>query len=282
MKNMLLAWIGVVLLTGFGYHSASAAVIASRYNSTARAHTNFDNNTSANDPVSSSSSAGWPNSSSGFLQSSAEASGLNLTGSSARFASVAPIANAIIATESSFSVPVEVKVAGSGNLRFSWNGQLDVFSERSGNASYNIFSNTANNPGDFSGSFPGTSLTGNNAERVRENDSITQLFPQNSLSFDGYKSIFWHFDTNDVGKIFTVNFTAQTRVDYNDLTATILGDEAPAGTLLGRSSIAANLLFGENGVLAPVVTAVPIPAAIWLFGSALLGLFGFNKRKISL
>jgi hypothetical protein len=41
------------------------------------------------------------------------------------------------------------------------------------------------------------------------------------------------------------------------------------------ASISANLLFGDNGVLAPVgVTTVQIPAAVWLFG--------FNKHKVSL
>lgn len=30
------------------------------------------------------------------------------------------------------------------------------------------------------------------------------------------------------------------------------------------------------------VSTVPVPAAVWLFGSALLGLFGINKRKVSL
>jgi len=29
------------------------------------------------------------------------------------------------------------------------------------------------------------------------------------------------------------------------------------------------------------VSPVPVPAAIWLFGTALIGLVGFNKRKAS-
>ena len=27
------------------------------------------------------------------------------------------------------------------------------------------------------------------------------------------------------------------------------------------------------------ISAVPVPAAIWLFGTAILGLVGFNRRK---
>lgn len=31
----------------------------------------------------------------------------------------------------------------------------------------------------------------------------------------------------------------------------------------------------------PPPSAVPVPAAVWLFGSAIVGLFGFNRRKIA-
>jgi hypothetical protein len=31
--------------------------------------------------------------------------------------------------------------------------------------------------------------------------------------------------------------------------------------------------------ISPVVSAIPVPAAIWLFGSGLLGLIGFSRRK---
>ena len=36
---------------------------------------------------------------------------------------------------------------------------------------------------------------------------------------------------------------------------------------------------GINVASAPNVSAVPVPAAAWLFGSALLGFFGFSRRK---
>jgi hypothetical protein len=35
----------------------------------------------------------------------------------------------------------------------------------------------------------------------------------------------------------------------------------------------------RDAVIAPVPAAVPVPAAIWLFGTALIGLIGFGKRK---
>jgi hypothetical protein len=41
-----------------------------------------------------------------------------------------------------------------------------------------------------------------------------------------------------------------------------------------------NLLYGQTlGTIQ--VNAVPIPAALWLFGSGLLGLLGFRKRVLS-
>jgi hypothetical protein len=32
--------------------------------------------------------------------------------------------------------------------------------------------------------------------------------------------------------------------------------------------------------ISPTVSAVPVPGAIWLFGSAIVGFFGFNRKKI--
>jgi len=34
-----------------------------------------------------------------------------------------------------------------------------------------------------------------------------------------------------------------------------------------------------SGSISPVVSTVPIPAAVWLFGSGLLGLVGVARRK---
>ena len=44
------------------------------------------------------------------------------------------------------------------------------------------------------------------------------------------------------------------------------------------STIAANCTF-VSGDLCPTVAAVPVPAAVWLFGSGLLGLVGVARRK---
>jgi hypothetical protein len=48
-------------------------------------------------------------------------------------------------------------------------------------------------------------------------------------------------------------------------------------TVQDGNIIAAGLI--DYGQQAANVGAVPVPAAVWLFGSALLGLVGFNRRK---
>ncbi len=48
---------------------------------------------------------------------------------------------------------------------------------------------------------------------------------------------------------------------------------------LNEQYIALNYLGSDNHGVMLVRTPVPIPAAVWLFGSGLLGLIGFSKRK---
>ncbi len=45
-------------------------------------------------------------------------------------------------------------------------------------------------------------------------------------------------------------------------------------SILGNDSVTLNIL-----VEAVSPTVVPVPAAIWLFGTALIGMFGYNKRS---
>ena len=47
---------------------------------------------------------------------------------------------------------------------------------------------------------------------------------------------------------------------------------------LGSGMYGTRITLGLNGN-DPVLQAVPVPAAIWLFGSGLIGLFGFARRK---
>jgi hypothetical protein len=283
MNNKLLGLIGIIVLNGAGYNTASAVVVNTpQYNSLARAHTVIDNNISENDPVSSTSSAAWPSASSGFLQANATASGLSLNSSSigiVKSAGAPPLptnGNQTLA-QSKFVIPVEVTAAGFGSLTFSWNGTLDYHTDVSGSAFYSINGSTTDNPGDFVSAGPANP----NSPNAAKNGSLGPNSAQDSLAFNEQQSVFWDFQADDIGKVFNVNFDARAILNINNLEEAL--GAGTAGALVGGATISASLLFGSNGVLAPVgVTAVPIPAAVWLFGSALLGLFGINKRKVSL
>ena len=76
-------------------------------------------------------------------------------------------------------------------------------------------------------------------------------------------------------------------VSHTIATSTLAGFGNPAGSSFFRSSVA-NLPFaptcdsedviGIDGC-STTVPAVPVPAAVWLFGSALIGLAGFVRRR---
>ncbi len=55
----------------------------------------------------------------------------------------------------------------------------------------------------------------------------------------------------------------------------------PAGELVDKTIINRNWATSVHGrpVASFLVSSVPVPAAVWLFGSGLLGLIGFSKRK---
>jgi hypothetical protein len=281
MNNKLLGLIGIIVLNGAGYNTASAVVVTTpQYNSFARAHTVIDNNISENDPVSSTSSAAWPSASSGFLQANATASGLSLNSSSigiVKSAGAPPLPTTLNTTQSQsqFVIPVEVTAAGFGSLTFSWSGMLDYFSDTNGSANYRITGSTTDNPGDF--------VSGNptNSASFIKVGQISPSSAQDSHTFNEQQAIFWEFQADDIGKIFNVSFAAKADIFLSNPDEVL--SAGTAGALAAGATISADLLFGSNGVLAPVgVTAVPIPAAVWLFGSALLGLFGINRRKVSL
>ena len=76
-------------------------------------------------------------------------------------------------------------------------------------------------------------------------------------------------------------FTAGTIVS-GSLTLTGLGifdptDEATLELVSGFDNNAVDWARSEAGTMA--VSPVPVPAALWLFGTALIGLVGFGKRR---
>lgn len=54
---------------------------------------------------------------------------------------------------------------------------------------------------------------------------------------------------------------------------------ASANGISGFSLFSSNQIEGNTAIDNVIVTAVPVPAAVWLFGSGLLGLFGVAGRR---
>lgn len=71
--------------------------------------------------------------------------------------------------------------------------------------------------------------------------------------------------------------------DVSSLTSGDLGAELYLGSYLGGTTLyvalAADLINSNAMDLDFSVQAVPVPAAVWLFGSALMGLVGISRRK---
>jgi hypothetical protein len=60
--------------------------------------------------------------------------------------------------------------------------------------------------------------------------------------------------------------------------ATLYGATANGGTGILQTYNFGSIEVTSNGTL-EAVTAVPLPAAVWLFGSGLLGLAGIGRRR---
>jgi hypothetical protein len=98
------------------------------------------------------------------------------------------------------------------------------------------------------------------------------------------------FAGDDIGQS---SFTSPFRSDINNMGTPLIPNQAILGTI---DTLFATLVYGDDvfavdnlyvayggdvrvyGQFAGV-SAAPIPAAIWLFGTALIGLVGFSKRK---
>jgi hypothetical protein len=276
MKHNILTSLGLVTLLCVGAENALAVTVEAlpTYDSRAQAGNIVDGNSNQKDPASSTSSATWFGTGAEFIQSDAMASGLSSQ-------------NSVVAKQSSFDlsatfnqslsqtrliIPVEVTAAGIGSLTFNWNGELNYFSDAPGSAQYIVQGTTANNPGQFVSGLP-TNSASLSKSGFRQNSSN-----EDTLAFDETQTIRWVFQADDVGKIFDVSVFSQALVTFsNQKEALFAGNPFEP---VANASIFANIDFGTDNVLAAVgVTAVPVPAAVWLFGSALVGLFGVRKRN---
>lgn len=144
---------------------------------------------------------------------------------------------------------------------------------------------------DLSGAPNSITLTSSDVNADGDGD-----FPSSSTDFtiastaDGVVSFDWFYTTTDIdgstfdpfGWILNGIFT---QLSVNELFGTQSGlttFNVLAGDIFGFSQRATDSDLGSaftriSNFSAPAV--VPIPAAAWLFGSALLGFFGFSRKK---
>ncbi len=92
---------------------------------------------------------------------------------------------------------------------------------------------------------------------------------------------------NAAGMVDRIIVDTSTTVSGDFVVATIEFEAIGLGnSWLRLTELATNPWTSGGNLISPefidttvAVTAVPVPAAVWLFGSGLLGLFGFAKRK---
>jgi len=86
---------------------------------------------------------------------------------------------------------------------------------------------------------------------------------------------------NDIPVLSVFQITNDPSVDgfMNVFSVDSDGDGVPGTAML--TAPFPNQTPSWSGTLTPMVSAVPVPAAVWLFGSGLLGLVGFGRKQSS-
>lgn len=134
--------------------------------------------------------------------------------------------------------------------------------------------------------------------------SVTNLFT--STTFSSNDPTFYELNVTDSNGALAFFSLIDTDNDFHDVTYTLSNDDAVGlnaieiGTLLFQTTITDNNLLGPQGTFSQFlaageyvlkiatnqafssnsqVSAVPLPAAAWLFGSVVLGMGLFRRRK---
>lgn len=136
--------------------------------------------------------------------------------------------------------------------------QSSILNLSSGDFSFNIYSTGINGASAPSGTVDGSTIT----------VDFSSLMGSLTYSGNTYDFGLWPFTTPlDSGTYVPVDSTFDLGWSNNI--------SIDVSTFFGSTSVPATLDVNLQGYL----TTVPVPAALWLFGSGLIALFGFSHRK---
>jgi hypothetical protein len=168
---------------------------------------------------------------------------------------------------------------------------------------YNPGSDVAPNYNDPAAALGVPDWSGDNftAASLGEGGSLTLQFTNNSLTTSGDNAAdLWIFEIGGAIESFNVQISTDnvTYIDLGDISGQPSGIDidAVAGVTLGTLYSYVLLIdvlpdqsgspFGEADIdavgaisSAPPVNPVPVPAAVWLFGTALIGFVGMSRRR---
>ncbi|MCK5889884.1 MAG: VPLPA-CTERM sorting domain-containing protein [Methylococcales bacterium] len=133
-------------------------------------------------------------------------------------------------------------------------------------------------------------ISGNGLSSATHSGISSRFFDTWSIAFDGSDETFNIITSNPLHESFNIEYKANSASDWTTYTPSIGATTDSFVHLVSVST--ANLfsldlrLFGDVGsttggynLNTNGVSNVPLPAAVWLFGSALMGVIGASRRK---
>ncbi len=184
------------------------------------------------------------------------------------------------------------------NGTFDWNGT--TVSNLMGTMNSSMYPVNNVNP-DYKTSFPlmnlnyqlgGTTISGNTVTASVFLKNTTDVYYGGG--YDGVASGFMKYGASSKfmpaipGQVANENAFFTLAFDMTNMTGAlskmVYGDCTAGGLMMGNACMAGEITGGSMMAATPLSltitpAAVPLPAAAWLFGSALMGLLGFNRRK---
>jgi len=174
------------------------------------------------------------------------------------------------------------------NGSFNWDGF--TVTDLHGTMNSSMYLTDDINP-DYASTFPLMYLNHQLSQNVDGNIVTASVFLENTTDvfLDGgyqtgdmfrYGSTVFGSNDNEYNDnaYFTFSFD---KTDMSGVLETLAYADCTAGGMMGEFCMTGHKLFGTMSAspLSLQISAVPIPAAVWLFGSALLGMIGVSRKR---